>query len=65
MPHPGAGDWNLIASDEASPLALEQPNTTVVLSDGEAAWFRDAHQKAATRTTRRTAPDRSATAPLD
>jgi hypothetical protein len=42
-------DWNLISSEEATPLKLEQPNTTVVLSEDETAWFRSAHKKAATR----------------
>lgn len=31
--------WNLIPASEATPLRLEQPHTTVVLSTEEADWY--------------------------
>jgi hypothetical protein len=48
-PATASGGWNLLSSSEATPLKLEQPKTTMVLSEAEAAWFHKVHVETAKR----------------
>lgn len=42
-PSKSASNWKLVSSEEATPLKLEEPNTTMVLSASESEWFRKIH----------------------
>jgi hypothetical protein len=42
-PSKSANNWKLVSSEEATPLKLEEPNTTMVLSASESEWFRRVH----------------------
>jgi len=54
-----AKGWNLLSASDATPRKLEEPNTTVVLSQDEAAWFRKVHVE----TAKRSAASRASVAP--
>jgi hypothetical protein len=42
-PSESAKSWKLVSSEEATPLKLEEPNTTMALSASESEWFRKVH----------------------
>jgi len=42
-PSQSASKWKLVSSEEATPLKLEEPDTTMVLSASESDWFRKVH----------------------